>query len=177
VPWLRICLQMAGSLILSVVLLAAPGHASAKTIRVTLDGRPSTIRQATAFHCHDLIISLLQCFRSQAERNRAVDNILGSPAAHSSEQEPGGAESTGYVIAYAAISYGGSSVVLSKNYANLGTIGWTNIISSYKVFTNLTGAFYQNTSYGGGTQLYCCFTDVAYVGDLFNDTFSSFLLP
>ena len=173
----RTCLQMVGSLILTVVLAGVPAHASAKTIHVTLDGRPSTVRQAAAFHCHDLTVFKLRCFTSSAERDRAVDNILWSPTNGSGEDEPGRPASTGYVIAYAAITYGGSSVVLSMNYANLGTIGWNNIISSYRVFTNLTGAFYQNTSYGGGTQLYCCFSDVAYVGDPFNDTFSSFLLP
>jgi hypothetical protein len=156
--------QLAGAFILGLTFLALPGYAHAETMRVTLDGEPSSLTRATAFHCHDLIRFELQCFTSSAERDRAVENLRG-------------VDSTGYVIAYAAISYGGSSVVLSENYANLGTIGWNNIISSYKVFTNLTGAFYQNTTYGGGTQPYCCFTNVSYVGDFFNDTFSSFMLP
>ena len=155
--------HIVGSLIVGLALLALPGYTHAKSMIVTLDGQPSTLNVATAFHCHDLVDLKLQCFTSSAERDRAVD----------SQSE----NSTGYVIAYAAISYGGSSVVLSQSYANLGTIGWNNIISSYKVFTNLTGAFYQNTSYSGGTQHYCCFTNVSYVGDTFNDTFSSFLLP
>lgn len=156
--------HIAGSLTLSLLLLAIPGTTSATSPNVTLDGQPSTLRRATAFHCHDLIDVELQCFTSSADRDSAVEKQTA-------------VDSTGYVIAYAAISYGGSSVVLSQSYANLGSIGWNDVISSYRVFTNLTGGFYRNTSYGGGIQYFCCFTNVSYVGDSFNDTFSSFLLP
>ncbi len=162
-------------LIAVLATCAMPANASSPKVFVTLDGRPSTVAAATQFHCHDLDRSALRCFRSESERDRVVNDLLGLTAGGGAV--PAGATSTGYVIAFAAITYAGNSVVLSQNYPNLGTIGWDNIISSYKVYTNLTGAFYQNANYGGLTQQYCCFVNHPYVGDAYNDIFSSFAVP
>jgi hypothetical protein len=86
-------------------------------------------------------------------------------------------ESSGYVIAWENSSFGGSSVVLSQNYASLVGIGWNDRISSYKVYTSLTGGFYQHINYGGRLQVFCCYQQIGYVGDLYNDTFSSITIP
>lgn len=162
--------------VLACAVLATPTAAASRSMRVMLDGQPSTIAEAGGFYCHDLARSELHCFRTETARDRSVDKVLAGRTAGGS-LAPMGATSSGYVVAYAAISYGGNSVVLSQNYANLGSIGWDNIISSYKVFTSVTGKFFDNASYGGRYQPFCCYTNVSYVGDTLNDTFSSFRLP
>lgn len=164
------------SVVLAAALVATPTAAASRSVLTVVDGQPSSIADATGFHCHDLVRFELQCFRTETARDAAVVTLLAARAAEG-RLEPFGATSTGYVVAYAAISYGGNSVVLSQNYANLGSIGWDNIISSYKVFTSATGRFYENASFGGRYQAYCCFTNVSYVGDALNDRFSSFTLP
>jgi hypothetical protein len=169
-------IQVAVGLALASLAVAAPVEASSTSTRPLADGAGSAIGRGTELHCHDLSPSGLQCFGSAADRDLAVREISASSLV-ADRAFPAGATSTGYVIAYAAISYGGNSVVLTQNYANLGTIGWNDIISSYKVFTSLTGRFYENTSYGGLLQQYCCFSNVYYVGDIYNDRFSSFTLP
>jgi hypothetical protein len=120
-------------------------------------------------HCHDAQGAALICFASEADRDADFEAAR--------EGEIQALSSGGWVIAYVHASYAGSSVTLSQSYTNLGSIGWADVISSYKVYTSLTGAFYKNTSYGGTFQSYCCWAQVPYVGDTFNDTFSSFYLP
>ena len=118
-------------------------------------------------HCHDLAYPELTCYSTAAERDAAFTTGGDGAAALSS----------GYVIAYLHASYAGSSVILSQDYGNLGFIGWSDKISSYRVYTSPTGYFHEHTWYGGRAQAYCCFSSVAYVGDALNDTFSSFNLP
>jgi hypothetical protein len=167
----RVRRSTALTVIVALILFAGPGR-TAQTLAVTLDGTSASLAQATRYHCHDLIAGQLTCYRSASRRDADVTRLFEQRHAN-----PLGATATGYVIAYAGISYTVRSVVLTQNYANLATIGWDNVISSYRVFTNLTGAFYSNTYYAGLTQYYCCFRDVPYVGDSYNDTFSSFSLP
>ena len=158
--------------LLAVILVASPAAArptSAATAgKVLLDGSVATISAATEYHCHDLKLRL-ECFTSAQARNRTVRATIATTTVS--------AASSGYVIAWADASYLGASVVLSQDYANLGSIGWNDRISSYKVYTSLTGAFYQHSSYWGTTKYFCCFSNVAYVGNAYNDLFSSFDLP
>jgi hypothetical protein len=135
-----------------------------------LDGERVRLSTAVQYHCHDLAYSQLRCFTTVEGRDDDV-------AIADSDGDGIMATSSGYVIAWSSPSYTGSSVVLSQSYANLGTIGWNDRISSYKVYTSLTGAFYEHTNYQGLTQQYCCLAQVSYVGSLYNNKFSSFYLP
>lgn len=170
----RFRLSIAAAILLSITVVAPAQGAS---LTVTLDGASTSLAEARSYHCHDLTRSQLTCFRSPTARDRAVADLLAGGAHRSGPSRLSLTSGNGYVIAYAAITYGGASVVLSQDYGNLGTIGWDNIISSYKVFTNLTGAFYENAWYGGRTQYFCCYTNVSYVGDAYNDIFTSIDLP
>jgi hypothetical protein len=145
---------------LMLALSVAPGVLAA----ASREGR----NDASAAHCHDYAYPEMTCFATEAERDAAMlpDRFADFTTA-----------STGYVVAYANNSYGGSSVVLSQDHGNLGFIGWADKISSYKVYTNLTGYFHEHTWYTGRVQSYCCNTYVSYVGDTLNNTFSSFDLP
>lgn len=162
---------------LTALIVAASPAAAAEPARfiAVLDGQPATVSQAAAYYCHDLRTGVLECYKDAADRDNAVAKILGN--------EPSevlgtlGSASTGYVIVWADPSYAGASAVLSHDYANLGSIGWNDRISSYKVYTTYTGAFYDQANYQGLTQYYCCFSQVSYVGAQYNDIFSSFNLP
>ena len=155
-------------IVASAWLTAGPAAAHGViAIAATLDGRPATVLEASRHHCVATPTSHLTCFTNSSDRDQAVAGSFSSLSA----------SATGYVIAYADATYFGASVVLSQNFTNLGTIGWSDRISSYKVYTSQTGFFYQGTSYTGAYQSYCCFAQVPYVGNAFNDTFSSFELP
>lgn len=141
---------------------------AAKESAVRLNGRPSSVAIATRHHCHDGVRETLECFTSTQERDASwrLASLAKTPMS-----------SGGYVIAWVGASYTGSSVVLSQDYSNLGSIGWNDRISAYKVYTSLTGAFYEHSNYWGLTQFFCCFSQVSYVGDAYNDKFSSINLP
>ncbi len=156
---------------LSLVFAGAVASRSADpTPRTTvlLNGRVATLTAASRSHCDDLTPGVLRCYSSQRNRDRAASPRVSRDAT---------AASAGYVVAYVDISFGGASVVLSQDHPDLRTIGWNNRISSYKVYTSLTGYFHQGAYYAGSAQSYCCFSQVSYVGNSFNDTFSSFSLP
>lgn len=165
------------ALALTALILAASPAAAAEPgqLRAVLDGQPATVSQAAAYHCHDLRAGVLECYTDAADRDNAVAAKLG----HEASEVLGtlGSASTGYVIVWADPTYAGASAVLSQDYANLGSIGWNDRISSYKVYTTYTGAFYDQANYQGLTQYYCCFSQVSYVGAQYNDIFSSFNLP
>jgi hypothetical protein len=169
--WLR-TLALA---LIALILAASPAAAAQPDrLRAVLDGQPATVSQAAEFYCHDLRPGVLECYTDATDRDNAVANILGNEV---SEVLALGSASTGYVIVWADPSYAGASAVLSQDYANLGSIGWNDRISSYKVYTTYTGAFYDQANYQGLTQYYCCFSQVSYVGASYNDIFSSFNLP
>jgi hypothetical protein len=134
-----------------------------------LDGEPVSVRQAGQHHC--IAGVRLECYSSHTARDRALHAARENAASGAS------ALTSGYVIAYVDASFGGASIVLTQDYSDLSTIGWNDKISSYKVFTSLTGSFWTAANYSGVRQTYCCFTNVSYVGNSVNDTFSSFDLP
>ena len=79
-----------------------------------------------------------------------------------------------YVIAYRDAGYLGPSIAISRDYDDLRTIGWNDVISSFKAVNGLSGHFATDARNGG--RLYpsfCCNVQVTYVGDTWNDQFSS----
>jgi Beta/Gamma crystallin. len=162
---------------LTMLILAVPPVAAAgpDQVKAVLDGERVSVAAAAAHHCHDLDAGVLECFTSEANRDSAVAAIVADHAITSASEL--GPASTGYVIAWEAASFAGASTVLSQDYPNLTSIGWNDRISSYKVYTTYTGAFYDQSYYQGLTQFYCCFAQVSYVGNQYNDIFSSFNLP
>jgi hypothetical protein len=159
---------------LATIAMPALGQTSGRAtiedqpVAATLDGRSTMVMLAAQYHCHDLVLGQLTCFRSPQDRD---EDVVGDDTAFEA------AASSGYVVAYASPSYAGASVVLSQSYPNLGTIGWEDRISSYKVFTILTGSFFVNRWYSGQVLQFCCYAQVPYVGAAFDNTLSSFYLP
>ena len=165
------------------LLLTVIGPASASSpvapspySSVLLDGATSDIETATRYHCHDITVSTLTCFGSAADRDSDADVIQQRDVLTSDSLNSVATSSSGYVIAWEFIGYAGGSVLLSRSYDNLTSIGWNDKISSFKVYTTLSGAFYEHAYYSGQSRLFCCNAQVSSVGSLDN-TFSSFYLP
>ncbi len=167
-----------GSLVLALTMLILatppPPAAGREHAAAFLDGIQVMLAEASAHHCHDLNPDVLECFTSEVDRDSALASALAGQRANSRELA---AASSGYVIVWADPSFAGASTVLSQDYANLTSIGWNDRISSYRVYTTYTGAFYDQAYYSGLTQFYCCFAQVGYVGNAYNNIFSSFNLP
>ncbi len=159
----------AGALALALVLAMLPlGVATAL-------GSPSDAGPGKPeAHCHDLRFPNLTCYPTEAERDLAFADASDGV---DSLGELGVLASGGYVIAYLHASYAGSSVILTQDHGDLAFIGWGDRISSYKVYTSPTGYFHEGYWYSQRAQAFCCFTNVPYVGDALNDTFSSLNLP
>jgi hypothetical protein len=175
--------RLSGAIALALLLAAASAsprtaHAEStgRPLLATLDGERVSIAMAAQYHCHDLIVGQLTCFSSEAQRDQAVAMLLSSERiAAVDEAMP--LTVNGYVVAYVDASFRGGSVVLSHDYDNLGDIGWNDRISSYRDYTTMVGAFYVDANESGNYQSFCCLAQVSYVGDYFNDTFSSVDIP
>jgi hypothetical protein len=68
---------------------------------------------------------------------------------------------------------GGTSLLISTPYDHLGSVGWSDRISSFKTLTSTGGTFYQHDLGTGWAYPFCCTGAVPYVGDAYNDQFSS----
>jgi hypothetical protein len=132
----------------------------------TLEGRRISLAAAADYSCHDLELPIIRCFATSAELLEAVDELAltGGQAAQSL--------SSGYVIAYENISYGGAARVMSVSYDNLGSIGWNDRISSFKSF-GASGDFREDAPPGGFYFFFGTSSQVSWVGSNYNDKFSS----
>jgi hypothetical protein len=84
-----------------------------------------------------------------------------------------GVTATAYVRAYADATFGGSSFTFSSDYTNLGAVGWNDRISSYVSLNCGAGEFREHSGYAGFRYAFSCGDQVTYVGDAYNDRFSS----
>ena len=159
---------------LSIILLmnATPADAASPALRVTLDGRTIAARTAGHWQCHDLDYPRIQCYRSRATLERAVHAYLARPGGASGSTlavDSGVA----YVHVYENAGYLGASMYLSQDYANLGTIGWNDRITSFKVVNGGSGVFRRDAGPGGASYSFCCGSQVSNIGSTWNDQISA----
>jgi hypothetical protein len=150
-----------------VTFQGTPG-ARADSVGATLDGRPITMEEAEALSCHDFDYPVLTCFKDSAEMEWVA-------AARFAAQEATSAASSGYVVAYENGNYTSPSRTISQSYAYLGDIGFNDKISSFKSY-GATGRFMEHAPSGGLVYSFSGSTWVSYVGDTYNDKFSSVTL-
>ena len=158
----RLAVLTAASLGLMAI---APGQALAQpqapAMSADLDGQPIPLTDVAKYACHDIAFPRIHCFSSEAARDASAAPLLAS-------------SSTTYVIVWADASYAGPSLIISQDYSAFVTVGWNDRISSFKAQNSTTGRFWTDWFYGGTADYFCCNQTVPYVGDAFNDTFSSF---
>ena len=161
--------------VITLIILAAaaqPGTvAGAGSGRITadLDGRSISIRSIARQHCHDFDHPRIHCFSSRRAAETDAGRWLGAAGAAPLIQN--------YVRIFADAGWAGASMYLSLNYSNLGTIGWNDRISSFKGLNSLSGTFWTEAAYAGYSYSFCCNAQVTYVGDFYNDRFSSVRRP
>ena len=136
--------------------------------QAVLDGRLIPLVDVVNHHCHDLDVAVYRCFDTEAERDADALTLLGDGLLG-----PLGSTSLSYALAYSAINYGGSSLLISSSIANLGTIGWNDVISSFKSTNGGRPKWWAAANYSGASWQWVASAWVPYVGDDANDRFSS----
>ena len=162
---------------LAMLAAAAPATASAAgPVRAVLDGKAISLAEARSLSCHDFDYPVLTCFRTAADMEAAAAARAGSSGSSTpsggSATAPLAAAATGYVIVWVDGQYVGSARALSQDYSYLGTIGWNDVISSFKSY-GATGHFWENAPTGGFIYNFYPTSQASYVGDYYNDKFSS----
>lgn len=155
-------------LAIAALLLVPAGAMAADGVRATLDGRPISLEKAGQLSCHDFDFPMLTCYRTSDELLEAIDQ-----RAHPVEGATSAlAVTSGYVVVFQHGAYAGAAQSISQNYSYLGDIGWNDKISSLKSY-GATGKFYEHAPSGGLIYYFYSTSQVTYVGDLYNDKFSS----
>ncbi len=158
--WLLIALGV-------TALIGWPAGTSGADITADLNGRAIAPEHIADYYCHDLDFPKIHCFASERELDVAVAGRGIGPFAAD------GLLGVTYVHVFVNSSFGGASAYLANDYVNLGSIGWNDRISSFVALNSQSGRLYDDAYYGGSSYFFCCNISVAYVGDAFNDTFSS----
>ena len=157
---------------LLALALAAPALAADK-VRATLDGKPISLEDASALSCSDVNYPVLTCYRTEAELEAAMD--ASSLQLTQNAGVAAATTATGYVIVFEHGQYAGASLAITHDYSCLCTIGWNDKISSFKSY-GASGKFWENAPNGGFIYYFGPSTQVAYVGDAYNDRFSAVYL-
>lgn len=151
---------------------AAVRSQSEPEIRADLEGRPIPAADAGRYHCEDIDFPRIHCYASAGELEQAVARRLVAP------QPPGpqgvvASTATTYVRVFADKVFAGASAYLSTPYDDLSVIGWNDRISSFQGLGGAGGTFFQHIYGGGAAYPFNANQWVTYVGDTYNDTFSS----
>ncbi len=161
------------ALVVATGLAAGPASAADPAggpIRADLDGRPIAVSEIPDWFCHDLDFPQIHCYRTAAQ----LEHVLGLRITAAPAGEAGTLAVIPYVVVYRDASLQGGYTGIAQPYDDLGSIGWNDTISSFKAVNGLSGHFATDARNGG--RLYpgfCCNVQVTYVGDSWNDQFSS----
>lgn len=131
---------------------------SEREVRAVLDGSVLSLPEVAAHHCHDLSFPVIRCFRSARSRDLDVASML---------------DSTPYVTVFKDADHGGGSYTFGSAWSDLSTIGWNDIITSFKSLNGGRPRFYQHSGYGTPSWRWAAGAWVSYVRASANDTFSS----
>ena len=159
-----------------VALLALSGAASAHDpgaagppgpVVADLDGHAIATAEIPHWYCHDLDAPRIHCFTSLPALEHAVASRSTVGATGPS------AAATPYVEVFTDANWQGAALMISAPYPDLRTINWNDKISSFKVLNGLAGHFATDIYDSGRLDYFCCNQQVLYVGDAWNDQFSS----
>ncbi len=158
--------------VMAPVYAVPVGAASEPPISADLEGRPIPAVEVGRYACHDFDYPRIHCYRTRADLERAVaDRLAAQPA--SGLDGTVGATATGYVKVYPDAGLQGLPAVLSVRYDDLAVIGWNDRISSFEGLAGNGGTFFEHIYGGGFAYPFNAYQQVTYVGDPYNDRFSS----
>ncbi len=146
--------------------------AGGPVIEADLGGRSIPAVDVGRYHCDDVDFPRIHCYSTAA----ALEHAVASRLANARSEGPGAlatALTVTYVHIYADITYQGASAYLSVAYDDLSVIGWNDRISSFKGQTGNGGTFFEHIYGGGFAYGFNANQNVSYVGDAYNDRFSS----
>lgn len=148
-----------------IVGLMTPRAAAAGLVRAELDGHAIPVSAIPDLYCHDLDYPVIRCFRSAEALESGTAQALGSA--------PLGATALPFVAIYQDIELSGPYSLLAADYDNLSSIGWNDRISSFKSLNGYGGRFWTDAVHSGRLVGFAPGAIVTYVGDAYNDSFSS----
>jgi hypothetical protein len=153
---------------MSAFVSVAPVAASSGLV-ATLAGRPISLQQAGSLSCHDFDYPALRCFATPealgADVERQVEGRSVSTQGFDSAQVL-------YVTVFEHASFAGRYMVISADQAWLSSVGWNDMISSLQSH-GASGNFRENSPASGFIYFFSPNSSVSYVGDAYNDKFSS----
>lgn len=151
-------------LLVLIALLAPTAVTAADGVSADLDGAPIKATEAGEHFCHDLDYPILHCFSTAKELDAA---FLGARASAD------GVTATSYIVIYEDEAYRGAYAYLSQDYGNLGSIGWNDRITGFKVVNSGSGHFAEHIADGGLHYSFCCNQQLSNIGQTWNDRISS----
>jgi hypothetical protein len=163
---------LAVALVMVGVYARSADAASGPVILADLGGRPIPAVDVGRYHCEDFDFPRIHCYLSAIDLEQAVARRLAAPASAG----PGALATTlatNYVRVFADLNYGGASAYLSVSYDDLSVIGWNDRISSFQGLAGNGGTFFEHIYGGGFAYPFSANQQVTYVGDAYNDRFSS----
>jgi hypothetical protein len=166
--------------ILTVALAIAMAGVYAPSARATggpvieadLGGRSIPAVDVGRYHCDDIDFPRIHCYVTAAALEQAVARRLVA-ARPAGPGDLATAPAVTYVRIYADVNYAGASAYLSVAYDDLSVIGWNDRISSFKGQAGNGGTFFEHIYGGGFAYGFNANQNVSYVGDAYNDRFSS----
>lgn len=164
--------MLAVALVMVGVYARSADAASGPVIEADLGGRPIPAVDVGRYQCEDFDFPRIHCYLSAVDLERAVARRLAVPA-------PAGTGAfattlaTDYVRVYADKGFQGASAYLSVPYDDLSVIGWNDRISSFQALAGNGGTFFEHIYGGGFASGFSANQQVTYVGDAYNDRFSS----
>ncbi len=156
---------------LTVSLLGLSAPTNAASVRAMLGEQEIAVQDVTRYHCHDADYPVLRCFSSARDASAGFNAALRRGGTRTSTTLETSAIT--YIRVFVHSVYQGSSIYLSQNYDNLTSIGWNDVISSYKAMNSQSGTMYENAFMDGRIENFCCNASVSYIGDFMNDRTSS----
>ncbi len=154
------CAAMAAAGLLAQGLAGDDSPASDGRPRAALEGDLIPLSSVMSYHCHDADWPVISCFRSGSERDTDLTSARSLAA-------------TPYVTVFADADYGGGSLTATVSYADLGILGWSNAITSFKSLNGQHPKFWEYVDYGLPAWQWTAGAWVANVGSGANDRFSA----
>lgn len=170
IAWISIALVA-----LMIPTIGAVGTVSAVSLPndrpvADLEGQPIVVSEISDWFCHDLDYPQIHCFRTAASLDRALSVQRNAAALGVA----GALAALPYVVVYRDSSLQGAYFAISQSYDNLSSIGWNDAVSSFRAVNGLYGHFATDALNAGRLYpTFCCNLQVPYVGDSWNDQFSS----
>lgn len=165
-------LAVALALVMVGVYARSAVAASGPVIEADLGGRPIPAVDVGRYHCEDFDFPRIHCYLLAVDLERAVARRLAVEALPDTVASATTLATT-YVRIFVDKGFQGASAYLSVSYDELSVIGWNDRISSFQGQAGNGGTFFEHIYGGGFAYGFNAYQQVTYVGDAYNDRFSS----